>query len=313
MRRWLLWSIGAVALCALGFAGPSGAADDVAVAYDQIERALPAGAVPPAPDEFDADEAETRKAIALRPGGKRGISRLIGSMGRKGPADALSALSDDLRDAGFPRLERHVFYRGWERIEDIVGGTIVLRKCDQGMLVTLDSVHKTYRVDEPAAVDRARLLERAAGERAGGGSLDVVRRVEKMQSRTIDGIVADAYRATQTLRSDSATGSCRVATIASQTETYYAPFGAPVSTCPRAAPDFPATPLAVVARDGCRPSGVAHASGTTEPSAPLVLYRLMTLTEGRTRMMLLLARGHLRTIVSPAALFEIPPGYAKAS
>ncbi len=313
MRRWLLWLTAAVALCALGFAGPSGAADDVAVAYDQIERVVPADAVPPPPDEFDADEVQTRKAIALRPAGKHGVSRLIGSIGRKGPADALSALSDDLRDAGFPRLERHVFYRGWERIEDLVSGTVVLRKCDQGMLVTLDSLRKTYQVDDPGEVDRARLLQRAAAQRAGGGSVDVVRRVDKMQSRTIDGTATDAYQTTQTLRTESATGSCRVTTIASQTETYYAPFGAPVSTCPRAAPDFPATPIAVVARDGCRPSAVAHASGTTEPSAPLVLYRLMTLTEGRDRMVLLLARGHLRTIVSPAALFEIPPGYTKAT
>lgn len=304
MRRWLLWLAAAAALWALAFACPSGAQDDVAVSYDQIERVLPADVIVPPPEAFAADEEATRAAIGQQPTNKRG---------RRGAANALAVLSDDLRAQGFPRLERHVFYRGWERIENLVTGIVVLRKCDVGMLVTLDPGHKTYRVEDPAAADRARLLQRAEQQRAGGGSLDIVRHVDPPQTETIEGISTNVYRTADTLRVEAATGSCRATTIASTTQTYYAPFAAPVTRCARAAPDFPASSLAVVARDGCRPSVVAHVSGSSESGAPLVLYRVMTLSEARDRLILLTARGNIRSIVNPAALFEIPTGYTKAT
>jgi hypothetical protein len=312
MPRILLWLAAAAALCVLGFGVPSRAADDIATAYDQIERVLPPDAAVPGPEAFDADEQETRAAFVPPAANKRGVARFLPSDGRKGSVAQLAALSEELRQAGFPRLERHVFYRGWERIENLATGIVVLRKCDQNALITLDPGRKTYRVEEPLASDRAELLRRASRERPGGASLDVERHVERADARTVAGIEATAYRSAETLRVDAATGSCRPTTIAAQTQTYYAPFSAPVATCPRRAPDFPATPLAVVARDGCRPSVAAHATGTTEPSAPLVLYRLMTLVEGRERLMLLTARGNIRSIVGPGALFEIPPGYARA-
>jgi hypothetical protein len=310
MRRTLLWLAAAGALAALAFGGPLAAQDDVGISYDQVERVLSADAAVPGPDAFALDEEEARAASAPSPANKRGLARLLPA-DRRGSAGALAALTDDLRALGYPRVERHVFYHGWERVENLATGIVVLRKCDQGTIVTLDPERKTYRIEEPLAADRARLLQRAAQQRPGGAMLDVVRRVDPAGGSTIAGIAASAYQSTETLRVSGATGSCRATTVSAQTQTHYAPFAAPATRCARAAPDFPASTLAVVARDGCRPSVSAHASGATEPSAPLVLYRLMTLTEGRDRLALLTARGNIRSVVNPAPLFEIPPGYTK--
>jgi hypothetical protein len=308
-----LWLLAAAALFALFSPGRSRAADDTAIAYDQIERVIPNDAIVPGPDAFAIDEEETRAAIAQRGGAKRGLARIVASLGHKGGAsDTLGVVADDLQQLGFPRLERHVFYRGWERIENLSTGIVVLRKCDLGMQVTIDPGRRTYRVEEPLAADRARLLQQADRERPGGATLQLIQQTDPAQALTIGGVSAAGYRGETTLRVQAATGSCRVTTINAETLTYYSTMRAPISSCPHPAPDFPATPLGSVARDGCRPSVTAQKAGATEPSASLVLYRLLTLTEGQDRLQLLTARGNVREIADPAQLFAVPSGYAKA-
>lgn len=308
--RPLLWGAAGVLLAGL-IAGPSGATGEVALAYDQIERVLPGDAVVPAPDDFELDEQQTRAAIAQQPGGRRGFSRVVGSLGRRGPGDALTALTDDLRADGYPRLERHVFYRGWERIENLVTGTIVLRMCDRSELVTIDPARKTYRIADPLAADRAAAEQRAARDRPGAAALELARTIEPAAPLSAGGVAAQVYRSEETVRTADASGSCRETAIDAQTQTYYAAQPAPVVLCPRPAPDFPATPLTAIARDGCRPTVAARITGPAEPSWALVLYRAVTLAEGRDRLVLLTARGNIGTIPDAAQLFEVPPGYAK--
>lgn len=311
--RPFLWMTAVAALCALAVAQSRAAGDD-AVTYDQIERIVAPEATVPAPDAFAADAEETRAEIARENAGRRGIARLLPAIGRRSSrTDTLTALADDLRALGYPRIERHVFYHGWERVEDLVTGIVVLHKCDAGLLVTIDPQRKTYRIDDPIAYDRARLLERAAHEGAGEATVELVRHAEVAAAQTIDGVAASAVAARETLSVTNASGSCRAATISATSRTYFAPYAAPRSLCPRPAPDFPSSPLAVVARDGCRPTVQASNDGPSPPRAPLVLYRLLDLTEGHDRVRLLTSRGNVHPVADPAPLFEVPSGYTKAT
>jgi hypothetical protein len=181
------------------------------------------------------------------------------------------------------------------------------------MQLTLDPAHQTYRVDDPIAADRARLVQRAQDDRPGSAMLDLDEHVDPEPARTIEGVTAGAYHAQTTMHVQDASGSCRATSISADSRTYYAPMRAPVSSCPRAAPDFPSTPLTAVARDGCRPAVTAQRTGSAEPSTPLVLYRLLILTEGNERLQLLTARGNVHEVPDPGPLFEVPAGYSKSS
>lgn len=310
--RGFLWLTAVAALSSLAF-GRSQAADE-AIAYDQVERVLAPDVPAPAPENFASDEDDTRAQIMHEEGGRRGIGRLLPVIGRRAPrTDALTALADDLRALGYPRIERHVFYHGWERVENLVTGTVVLHKCDVGSLITIDPEHKTYRLDDPVELDRARLLQIASREQPGKAILDLVRHADPAPAQTADAAAAARPFTTQeTLNITNASGSCRAAAIAATTQTYFAAFDAPRSMCPQPAPDFPSTPLAVVARDGCRPVVQAHADGPAPPAGELVLYRLLDLTEGNDRLRLLTARGNVHPVADPAPLFEVPSGYTKA-
>src|SRR5450631_2475389 len=181
MIRSLFRFIAAVSLVLVLPAVPH-AASGPGLQYDEIVRMV-VGATPPPPGNFQADLAaiSSPAAVAATEAPKRrhgfgNLGALAGGIlsGNVGGAVAgaatdtvvgnamdaqmdrmlaatTGAFAGALRGLNAGRVERHSFYAGWERIDDVAAQTATIRKCDLHQVISLDLAKKTYSIQDPTA------------------------------------------------------------------------------------------------------------------------------------------------------------------
>jgi hypothetical protein len=333
------------------------AAPSAGLQYDEIVRFVVSG-TPPPPGNFQADLAAIASpaAVAATAAPKRhgfGLGNLAnivngniaGAVGDAVVGNVIDAQTDRLlastagafagalRGLTAGKVERHSFFGGWERIDDVAAQTATIRKCDIHQFIRLDLAKKTYSIDDPSAMPSgapAPAHETHAEVRSatpvpaapGTVNIDLSTVVTPLGSVKIDGLDAAGYQTTSTLATTRATGSCKDGTFAFRTTAYYSRYPTPQLVCPvEAMPParYPQEPSNFVASGGCRPTFSAHNSGPVPPAANLALYSAIALNgapggaspapaASPGGFTFLTERGNLHSLgAADAALFS-PPG-----
>jgi hypothetical protein len=370
MIRPLFRLIAAVSLALLMPSFPH-AAGVAGLQYDEIVRVVIGSPAPP-PGNFAADAAAIASPAAVaatappRHHGFGNLGALAGGIlsGNAGGAlagaatdslvgNALDAQMDRIlaatggafaaamRGLTQGRLERHSFYAGWERVDDVAAQTATIRKCDLHQLIRLDLAKKTYSIDDPSAPSKApaapapRSRERQsdatpAPEAPGTAVADFSNTVTPLGEKRLDGLDATGYDDTSTFAMSQATGSCRNGTFSFRSKTYYSRLTTPRAVCPIEAMPvqrYPEEPKNFVASGGCRPTFTAHKSGPLPPAQNLPLYSAIAMSAGSgggfatpspsasppPGFVFLTERGNVHTLsAANAGLFEIPADFTKA-
>ncbi len=304
--------LGVVALAA-ATAAPA-CADDVAIAFDQIDFILPAGANVPAPGSFGADYALALKApdaasqaMALLGGGPGAMGMsLLGSLpGVAGIAaqramqammtarmqQAKQVIGDAAR-AG--RLTHYAFLNGWARIE-IPGTVVEIVKPDAHEAIIAMVGARTYRRIPFDGIPSA-----AIGPTNGSLHSDVT--MSEADRVAIDGAPRPGVKIDYRLQAD---GLCADAANAIHETAYYGDTPLPALL---AGEDDALEPFAVSLR--CRPA-IVHA--VPPPPAPpkLYLYRVIRV-EGKLGGTRVSERGNVRALgPADASLFSPPAGFTE--
>jgi hypothetical protein len=337
--------------------------------YDEIVRFVVSG-TPPPPGNFQADLAgiASPPAVAATSAPKRhgfglgSLSAIVNGNVAGAVTDAVvgtavdaqvdrmlagaaGAFAGTLRGLTQGKVERHSFYAGWERVDDLAAQTATIRKCDLHQLIRLDLAKKTYSIDDPAAQPTGGPApaprphgqvhsSTATPEAPGTAKADFTVTSRALGARKLDGIDTNGYDVTSTFAMTQATGSCQNGNFAFDSKTYYSRYPTPGVVCPIAAMPparYPQEPANFVASGGCRPTFSAHSSGQAAPAGNLSLYSAIasSLTAGPTGapnaaggpapagtpggFTFLIERGNLHSLgAGDAALFGIPPDFTRA-
>ncbi len=351
--------------------GAPNAASPTGLQYDELVRFLP-GATPPPPGNFAADVAAVSSpaAVAATPAPRRhGFGNLgaiagsvlsgdvkgaVGGAASEAVGGALDAQTDRLlaatagsfaaalRGLTQGRVERHSFYSGWERVDDLAAQTATIQKCDLHQIISLDLAKKTYTLVDttakvgsaPAPPPASRRQDREstpAPEQPGTAVAQLSNVVTELAPKKLDGLDTNGYDDSSTFTVSQATGSCRNGTFGFRSRTYYSKLAAPRLVCPvDAAPAparqaYPREPANFVASGGCRPTFTAHKSGPLPPVQNLSLYSTMAATGSAGAdatpapggspapgFVFLTERGNVHTLgASDENLFEIPAGFTR--
>jgi hypothetical protein len=372
MFRSLFRLIAALSLVFLMPAFPH-AALSTGLQYDEIVRVV-VGGTPPPPGNFQADAAALASPAAVAatapPHKHHGfnigaiaggvLSGNIGGAITGGATDAVvgnaidaqtdrilaasaGAFAGALRGLTQGRLERHSFYGGWERVDDVAGQTATIRKCDLHQFIKLDLAKKTYSIEDPTArssepsepAPKAHDREpdqTPAPAQPGTAVVDFSNVVTPLPPRKLEGLDTTGYDDTATLSMTQATGSCKNGTFAVRSRSYYSRLATPRLVCPIAAMPpqrypQPDQPQAVVAQGGCRPTFTAHKSGPLPPAGNLSLYSTVAMSAGSGGpaaaaapgppgspggFLFLTERGNVHSLgTANANLFAIPSDFTK--
>ncbi|MFN2459873.1 MAG: hypothetical protein ABR591_04200 [Candidatus Velthaea sp.] len=344
---------------ALSAAAPPG------LQYDELVRVV-IGATPPPPGNFAADVAALNAPVAAatpapKKKGLGGLGNIAGAvltgqnvgnavagavvsnaidaqMDRMLTATA-GTFANALRGLTQGRLERHAYYNGWERIDDVAAQTATIRKCDIHQVVKLDIAKKTYQVFDPTSepVDkpgpapapqpRNRQSATPAPEAPGTAVIDFSQNVKPLGAARLEGIDTTGYDDRTTLGVTQATGSCRNGTFGFDTRAYYSKIAQPNVSCPvtAARQRYPDQPVTMVASGGCRPTFTAHKSGPVPPAGSLAMYAAMQFLASDSGsaatpapsatpggFTFLTERGNVHSLSgADAALFEIPKDFTR--
>jgi hypothetical protein len=341
MVRSLFRVIAAVSF-ALLLPGVPHAALPSGLQYDEIVRVV-IGATPPPPGNFQADLAALASPAAVaatapprRHGGLGGLGALAGGILSGNPGGAVAgaatdavvgnaldaqmdrmlaatggALAGALRGLTQGRAERHSFYAGWERIDEIAEQTATIRKCDLHQVIKLDLAKKTYSIEDPEAPPSAtpgaapktrgrQPQSTPAPEQPGTAVADFRNVVEPLGTRKLEGLDTSGFDDSSTFAMTQATGSCRNGTFSFHSKTYYSRLATPRLVCPIAAMPaqrYPQEPSNFVASGGCRPTFSAHKSGPVPPAQNLSLYSAISMN------------GAPGTAATPDPAASSPPGF----
>ncbi len=335
--------------------------------YDEIDRVI-SGATPPPPGNFSADAAaiSSPAPVAASAAPRRhgfNLGALAGGLMNGnvagavagGATDALvgnaldaqvdrvmaqtgGALAGMLHGLLQGRIERHSFYLGWERVDDLAASTATITKCDLHQIIRLDLTKKTYSMIDTA--DRSALAETTAEppkrhtrvrdtvppEAPGTAVASFTNVVKPLGAKRLEGLDTAGFDNTSTFALSQATGSCRNGNFAFHSKAYFTRFPAPGVSCPMTAVpavhSYPREPLNFVASGGCRPTFVAHASGPAVPAQNLSLYQTIGVSGAAGSpspqaspapgFVFLTERGNVHSLTSAnAGLFEIPPDFVK--
>lgn len=370
MFRSLFRLIAALSLVFLMPALPH-AALSTGLQYDEIVRVV-VGGTPPPPGNFEADVAALASpaAVAATPAPHKHHGLNLGALANgvlsgnitgavTGAAtdavvgNAIDAQTDRilaasagafagaLRGLTQGRLERHSFYGGWERVDDVAEQTATIRKCDLHQLIKLDLAKKTYSIEDPTAraaepsgpapkSNKRESAQTPTPQQPGTAVADFSNVVTPLSPRKLEGLDTTGYDDTATFSMTQATGSCKDGTFAVRSRSYYSRLATPRLVCPIAAlppqryPQ-PDQPQAVVAQGGCRPTFTAHKSGPVPPAGNLSLYSTVAMSGGPggpapapapsgspSGFVFLTERGNVHSLsAANASLFEIPSDFTK--
>ena len=347
------------------------AAPSSGLQYDELVRVV-IGATPPAPGNFQADVAalSSPAALAETPAPKKhrgfgNLGALAGGILSGNAAGALAGAATDavvgnaidaqadrmtaafgvafagaLRWLTQGRLERHSFYAGWERVDDLAAQTATIRKCDLHQLITLDLAKKTYTIVDPTAVTSEPSPAKhekppppdaatPAPQAPGTAVVEFKNVVTPLSPRKLEGLDTTGYDDAVTFAMTQATGSCRNGSFGVRSRSYYSRLPQPQLVCPMAAmprqhyPDA-AQPKEFVASGGCRPSFTAHSSGPVPPAGNLALYSTIAMSGSSGNgpapapsgspgsFVFLTERGNVHSLTAAnTSLFEIPTDFTK--
>jgi hypothetical protein len=336
--------------------------------YDELVR-LVVGATPPPPGNFAADAAAAASPAAMAvtaPPKRHGLGNLgalaggilSGNIGGAVTGAATDAVIGNALDAQVDRMlataggafaalrgltqgrvERHSFYAGWERVDDIAGQTATIRKCDLHQVINLDLAKKTYSIEDPSArpseapeAPKPRERQRSATpapEQPGTAVAEFSDVVAPLGPRKFEGLDAAGYDDTATFAMSQATGSCRNGTFAFRSKVYYSRLATPRLVCPiTAVPPrerYPREPVNFVASGGCRPTFSLRKSGPVPPAQNLALYSTIA-TSGSSGtpaaadpsaspaagFVFLTERGNVHSLTAAnSSLFEIPADFTR--
>jgi hypothetical protein len=259
-------------------------------------------------------------------------------------ASTTGAFAGMLRGLTQGRLERHSFYGGWERVDDVAAQTATIQKCDLHQFITLDLVKKTYSIVDPTARAAAapesapaprRREERQATstpEQPGTAVADFSNVVRPLGARRLEGLQATGFDDTSTFAMTQATGSCKNGNFSFRSKTYYSGLPTPRAVCPIAVAAaiprqrYPQNPENFVATGGCRPTFTAHKSGPVPPARNLSLYSTIAMSGSAGApappspsgspapgFVFLTERGNVHSLTSAnASLFEVPSDFTRA-
>ncbi|GAC1405163.1 MAG: hypothetical protein NVSMB64_09560 [Candidatus Velthaea sp.] len=358
--------LAALAFFALVAPASPDAAPPAGLQYDELVRMV-IGATPPPPGNFQADVAAINSpapVAAATPAPKKrglaGLGNLAGAVltGQNVGDAAAGMVVGNMIDAQMDRMlsaaagsyaaafrgllngrvERHAYYNGWERIDDLAAQTATIRKCNLNQVVKLDLAKKTYSIYDPASEPadtpaaaapskRARPSETPAPEQPGTAVAEFSQTVKPLGALRIEGFDTAGYDDQTTFAMTQATGSCRNGNFGFASRAYYSKLAQPQSVCPitPARQRYPETPVNMVASGGCRPTFTAHKSGPVPPAGRLALYQTIGFNGGNGAtpapaasgspggFTFLTERGNVRSLaIVDAGLFEIPKDYTKA-
>lgn len=338
--------------------------------YDEIVRMVIGGATPPPPGNFQADLAALSSPAAVAateaPKRRHGFGNLgalaggllSGNVGGAVTGAASDAVVGNVLDAQMDRMlsasagafagalrgltqgrvERHSFYAGWERVDDIAAQTATIRKCDLHQVISLDLAKKTYTVEDPTARSAGTAPAASAArphgrestpppEAPGTAVADFSNVVAEVGPRKLDGIDTTGYDDTSKFAITQATGSCRNGSFAFHSKTYYSRLATPRLVCPMTAMPpqrYPQQPQNFVASGGCRPTFTAHKSGPVPPAQNLSMYSTIAMSgssgeaapaaaaSSAPGFVFLTERGNVHSLsAANANLFEIPPDFTR--
>jgi hypothetical protein len=369
MIRSLFRFIAAVSLVLVLPAVPH-AASGPGLQYDEIVRMV-VGATPPPPGNFQADLAAISSPAAVAateaPKRRHGFGNLgalaggilSGNVGGAVAGAATDAVVGNAMDAQMDRMlaatagafagalrgltqgrvERHSYYSGWERVDDVAAQTATIRKCDLHQVINLDLAKKTYSIEDPnarsstaAAAPAPRSHERREGtpapEQPGTAVADFSNVVAGLGPRKLEGIDTTGYDDTSKFAITQATGSCRNGSFTFHSKTYYSGLATPRLVCPIGASPprqrYPQRPENFVASGGCRPTFTAHKSGPVPPAQNLSLYSTIAMSGSNgeaapapsgtpaSGFVFLTERGNVHSLsAANASLFEIPSDFTR--
>lgn len=348
MKRSFLVFLGLAILAAAvakGTAAPSG---PVGLQYDEIVRVAAGTTTPPPPGAFENDLSAivngSQTTPAAKPAAKkRGLGNLIGAVLSGNAADvvvdaatqkvvdnavggmmgSLNAFRDFMQ-AG--KLERHAFYKGWERVDDVAAKTATIKKCDLNQYIELNLEKKTYHITNPTGGTHPASsgshasnasTETPAPEQPGTAVVDFTRKGTALAAQTLSGVQTTGYSNRNSLTVSQATGSCRNGSFTLVSTEYMSAMKQPRAVCPLpASPRVPMEPKRVVARGGCKPTFTVHNSGPVAPSGRLAMYTCLAFLpqnsndEAASQFAFVTERGNVKSLSkADAALFEIPAGF----
>lgn len=340
----------AVAILAAGIARTTAATAPVGLQYDEIVRVAAGTTTPPPPGAFENDfsaimNGSQTTAAAPRPAPKKhGLGNLIGSVLTGNAGDvlvdaatqkivdnalggmmgSLNAFRDFMQQG---KLERHAFYKGWERVDDVVGKTATIKKCDLHQYIELNLEKKTYRITNPMAAPSSASTSHAstastatpAPEQPGSAVVDFSRKGAVLGAQTVSAVETTGYSERNSLTVSQATGSCRNGSFTVLSTEYVSAMKQPRAICPLpASPRVPTEPRQVVSRGGCKPTFTVHSSGPTVPSGRLAMYTRLAFfpqnsaDENASQFGFVTERGNVKSLYkTDSALFEIPAGFTR--
>ncbi len=232
----------------------------------------------------------------------------------------------DFMQAG--KLERHAFYKGWERVDDVVAHTATIKKCDLNRYIELNLDKKTYRITDatPRTTSTSTThaptasTETPAPEQPGTAVVDFTRKGTVVGAQTLNGIETTGYSDRNSLTVSQATGSCHNGSFTVVSTQYVSALKQPRAICPLpASPRVPMEPRRVVARGGCKPTFTVHNSGPITPSGRLAMYTRLAILpqnakdEGTSQLAFVTERGNVKSLSKTdiPGLFEVPSGFTK--
>jgi hypothetical protein len=362
-----LFRLSAAVALAFMIPGLPHAALSTGLQYDEIVRVV-AGSTPPPPGNFQADLAaiSSPAPVAATAAPRRhglNLGALAGGILSGNPGDAVAGAATDavvgnaldaqvdrmlaasagafagaLRGLTVGRVERHSFYAGWERVDDVAAQTATIRKCDLHQLIKLDLAKKTYSTYDPTAEPAAesaapapksrRQRDTPAPDQPGTAAVVFSNVVTPLGLRKLEGLETAGYDETSTFAMTQATGSCRNGNFAFHSKNYYSRLETPRLVCPMAAMPrqrYPREPANFVASGGCRPTFAAHQSGPRPPAQNLSLYQTIALSGSAGApaspdpsgspapgFVFLTERGNVHSLsAANASLFDVPADFTR--
>jgi hypothetical protein len=351
MKRYFFTFLGLAILSAAIAKGTASPTGPIGLQYDEIVRVAAGTTTPPPPGAFEADlsvimnGSQTAAASPKPAPKKRGLGNIVGAVlsgnagevvvdaaaqkvlenavgGMMGP---LAAFRDFMQQG---KLERHAFYKGWERVDDVMGKTATIRKCDLHQYIELNLAKKTYRITNPSAAastpsgtqQPSASTQTPTPEQPGTAVVDFSRKGTALGAQTLNGVETTGYSERSSVTVSKATGSCRNGSFTAVSTEYLSAMKQPRAICPLPPSSrVPTEPRQVVARGGCKPTFTFHNSGPAAPSGRLAMYSRVSLLpqnandESASQFAFVTERGNVKSLnkADAARLFEIPADFTK--
>lgn len=298
------------------------------IAFDQIDRVLLHGEVPPLVDSFAADAAviaslpplkgnsQSVGGTVAKSAGMMLVSSALSFVPIAGPliagvgSRALNAVQQGEQQHEIEKqnaavahfisagtISHFAFYRGWIRSERQWELTIV--KPDQGLTIVANLTSKTVRATDERTSPETIVIDTAEGLPHPALVGEIV--TERLPDIAISGQRSRGYRTTATIFLKNAMSWCAPGRHRVVQVEY-------VTNLPDPQSELPIEAARALA-DGCEPSTTAS---FREPGH-LVLYRATSIDQDTTKgITLMFERGNVHTLdESNASLFSIPEGFKK--